>query len=375
MISHAIDYYRIAGLKFTVCIFNNITHDHLDYHKSFDAYLNAKKKFFDELPETAFALSNADDRNGRIILQNTKAEKKFFALKKPADFKGKIIENQFEGLQMNINGKDIWCKLVGEFNAYNILAAYGAAVQAGEDEEEVLAALSALDTVEGRFDYTVSANNVIGIVDYAHTPDALKNVLETIAAIRTRNENLITIVGAGGDRDTEKRGPMGLIAGRMSDRVIITSDNPRTEDPEKIIEQIKKGLDPRDAGKAIAISDRRDAIKTACLMAQTNDIILVAGKGHEKYQEIHGVKYPFDDKEILKEYLAITEAVKKPNKTDVLLFVHIPRSGLRLTRCGCVPVYFVQGGGGGDHLPDHLAPAGQKADPRAGKKTGGRIDP
>jgi len=311
--SHAIHQDRIAGLQFSGGIFTNITHDHLDYHKTFDAYLAAKKKYFDELPASAFALSNIDDKNGRVMLQNTRAEKKFYGLKKPADFKGKIIENQFEGLQMNINGKEIWCKLVGEFNAYNILAAYGAAILAGEDETEVLAAISALDTVEGRFDYIVSANNIVGIVDYAHTPDALKNVLETIHAIRTRNENLITIVGAGGDRDSQKRGPMGKIAGRMSDRVIITSDNPRSEKPEAIIEQIKEGLDPRDAGKAVAITDRRDAIKTACLMAQPNDIILVAGKGHEKYQEIQGVKHPFDDKQILKEFLSITEVVRKKN--------------------------------------------------------------
>ncbi|MCB0806490.1 MAG: UDP-N-acetylmuramoyl-L-alanyl-D-glutamate--2,6-diaminopimelate ligase [Bacteroidales bacterium] len=311
--SHAIDQERIAGLVFTGGIFTNITHDHLDYHKTFDAYLKAKKKFFDELPEEAFALSNIDDKNGQVMLQNTRAEKKYYGLKKPAEFKGKIMENQFEGLQLNINGKDIWCRLVGAFNAYNILAAFGAAVLAGEDEEEVLAALSALDTVEGRFDYVVSSNNVVGIVDYAHTPDALKNVLETIAAIRTRNETLITLIGAGGDRDTEKRAPMGLIAGRMSDRVIITSDNPRSENPESIIEQIKKGIDPRDTGKAIAITDRREAIKTACLMAQPNDIILVAGKGHEKYQEIKGIKHPFDDKQILKEYLALTEVVQKKN--------------------------------------------------------------
>ena len=261
--SHAIDQDRIAGLTFTGGIFTNITHDHLDYHKTFDAYLAAKKKYFDELPKDAFALSNIDDKNGRFILQNSIAARKFYGLKKPADFKGKIIENQFEGLQMNINGKDLWCKLVGEFNAYNILAAFGAAVLSSEDEVKVLEAISALDTVEGRFDYIISANNIIGIVDYAHTPDALKNVLETINDLRSRNESLITIVGAGGDRDSQKRGPMGMIAGRMSDRVIITSDNPRSEKPEAIIDQIKKGLDPRDAGKAVAITDRRDAIKTA----------------------------------------------------------------------------------------------------------------
>lgn len=303
--SHAVHQHRIAGLDFNGGIFTNLTQDHLDYHKTFEEYLKAKKQFFDELDSSAFALVNLDDRNGTIMLQNTKAAKQTYALKKPADFKGKIIENQFEGLQMNIDGRDIWCKLVGQFNAYNILAVYAASILLGEDREEVLTQLSTLDTVEGRFDYVKGGANITGIVDYAHTPDALKNVLETINSIRTRNESLITVVGAGGDRDKGKRPAMGKIAGMLSDRVIITSDNPRSEEPDEIIRQIRNGMDPVHAAKTIAVSDRREAIKTACLMAQPNDIILVAGKGHEKYQEIRGVKQPFDDKKILKEFLML----------------------------------------------------------------------
>ena len=303
--SHSSDQNRIAGITFSGGIFTNITHDHLDYHKTFDAYIKAKKKFFDELPEHAFALSNIDDKNGFVMLQNTKAAKYTYALRKPADIKGKIIENQFEGLQLNIKQHDIWCKLVGEFNAYNILAVYGAALLSGEKEEEVLAALSLLETVEGRFDYIRSNSSITGIVDYAHTPDALKNVLETVNAIRTRNETLITIVGAGGDRDPDKRRFMGKVAAQLSDKVIITSDNPRSEDPESIMAQIRKGVEAQDSGKVLSITNRKEAIKTACMLAQPNDIILLAGKGHEKYQEINGVKYPFDDKKILKEFLMI----------------------------------------------------------------------
>lgn len=239
------------------------------------------------------------------MLQNTKAAKYTYALRKPADIKGKIIENQFEGLHLNIKQHDIWCKLVGEFNAYNILAVYGAALLSGEKEEEVLAALSLLETVEGRFDYIRSNSSITGIVDYAHTPDALKNVLETVNAIRTRNETLITIVGAGGDRDPDKRRFMGKVAAQLSDKVIITSDNPRSEDPESIMAQIRKGVEAQDSGKVLSITNRKEAIKTACMLAQPNDIILLAGKGHEKYQEINGVKYPFDDKKILKEFLMI----------------------------------------------------------------------
>jgi len=301
--SHAIHQHRIAGLEFDIAVFTNLTQDHLDYHTTFEAYLKAKKLFFDALAPSAFALVNHDDKNGAVMLQNTEAAKKTYALKKPADFKGKIIENQFDGLQLHIDGQDLWCKLVGQFNAYNLLAVYAACILLGEDKNEVLTMLTMLDTVEGRFESIHTSGNITGIVDYAHTPDALKNVLETINSIRTRNESLITVVGAGGDRDSIKRAAMGKITGQLSDKVIITSDNPRSENPETIIAQIRKGMDPAHAAKTIAISDRREAIKTACLLAQPNDIILVAGKGHEKYQEIKGVKYPFDDKEILKEFL------------------------------------------------------------------------
>lgn len=311
--SHSIDQERIAGLEFDGAIFTNITHDHLDYHKTFDSYIKAKKKFFDDLSESAFALTNIDDRNGMQMLQNTEGKKYTYALKKPANFKAKIIENQFDGLCLNIDDNELWSKLVGEFNAYNILAVYAAMILSGEDKVEVLTALSSLSIVEGRFDFIRSANNITGIIDYAHTPDAVKKVLETINAIRTRNETLITVVGAGGDRDSAKRGPMGKIAAQLSDKVIITSDNPRTEDPSTIIKQIEEGIEPMHTAKYLSIPDRKDAIKTACMLAKRNDIILVAGKGHEKYQEINGVKHPFDDKEILKEFLAITGMVKEIN--------------------------------------------------------------
>jgi len=311
--SHSIDQERIAGLEFDGAIFTNITHDHLDYHKTFDSYIKAKKKFFDDLSESAFALTNIDDRNGLQMLQNTIGKKYTYALKKPANFKTKIIENQFDGLCLNIDDNELWSKLVGEFNAYNILAVYAAMILSGEDKVEVLTALSSLNIVEGRFDFIRSANNITGIIDYAHTPDAVKKVLETINAIRTKNETLITVVGAGGDRDSSKRGSMGKIASKLSDKLIITSDNPRTEDPGSIIKQIEEGIEPMHTSKYISIPDRKDAIKTACMLAKSNDIILVAGKGHEKYQEINGVKHPFDDKEILKEYLAITGMVKETN--------------------------------------------------------------
>ncbi len=303
--SHAIHQQRIAGLVYEGGIFTNLTQDHLDYHQTFEEYLKAKKQFFDGLGASAFALTNVDDRNGSIMLQNSPAIRKTYALKKPADFKGKIIENQFEGLQLNIDGQDLWCKLVGQFNAYNILAVYAACLLLGEDRDEVLTQLSTLDTVEGRFETIRGSGNITGIIDYAHTPDALKNVLDTINAIRTRNEALITVVGAGGDRDRGKRPLMGKIAGTLSDRVILTSDNPRSEDPEEIIREIRQGMDADHAAKTIAIADRREAIKTACLLARPNDIILVAGKGHEKYQEIKGEKFPFDDKEILKEFIML----------------------------------------------------------------------
>lgn len=301
--SHAIDQDRISGLEFAGGIFTNLSHDHLDYHINFDNYLKVKKKFFDELPEKAFALTNVDDRNGKIMLQNTQAIKKSYSLKSLSDFKCKILENNFEGLLLNIDGQELCSNLIGSFNAYNLLAVYAAAVLLGEKPTEVLTALSNLQTVEGRFDYIRSLNNIIGIVDYAHSPDALKNVLDTIDSIRTHNETLITVFGAGGDRDKQKRPIMGKVACEKSDKVILTSDNPRSEVPEEIIKDIEKGIGLQYSNKVIAITNRKEAIKTACSFARKGDIILVAGKGHEKYQEIEGVKHPFDDKEILKNYL------------------------------------------------------------------------
>lgn len=301
--SHAIDQDRIAGLDFAGAIFTNITHDHLDYHKTFKNYLKIKKQFFDLLPSEAFALSNIDDKNGKIILQNTKAKSKTYSLKHKSDFKCKIIENQIEGLQLNIDGEDVWFRLIGKFNAYNLLAVYATAVLLGEEKSKVLTALSSLKTVEGRFEYIKTQNNIIAIIDYAHTPDALKNILDAVAVIRTKNEQLITVVGAGGDRDKKKRNLIGKVAAEKSDKVILTSDNPRSEDPEQIIEEIKNGVDPVNYKKVISITNREEAIKTACVLARAGDIILVAGKGHEKYQEIKGIKYPFNDKEILKKYL------------------------------------------------------------------------
>jgi UDP-N-acetylmuramoyl-L-alanyl-D-glutamate--2,6-diaminopimelate ligase len=298
--SHAIDQDRIAGLVFRGGIFTNLTHDHLDYHGTLDNYLKAKKKFFDQLSQEAFALTNLDDKNGRIMLQNTKALKKTYSLKSDSDFKCRIIENQFEGLQLNIDGNEFWSNLIGKFNAYNLLAVYATAILLGEKKADVLTTLSTVRAVEGRFDYIRSQNNIIGIIDYAHSPDALQNVLSTIAAIRTKNETLITVLGAGGDRDKLKRPLMGKVACEKSDRVILTSDNPRSENPEDIIKDIEKGIDPLYLKKVLAIINRKEAIKTACALAKPGDIILIAGKGHEKYQEIKGEKYPFDDKEILK---------------------------------------------------------------------------
>lgn len=301
--SHAIDQNRIAGLDFAGAIFTNITHDHLDYHKTFENYLKIKKRFFDLLPSDAFALSNIDDKNGKVILQNTKAKSKTYSLKHKSDFKCKIIENQIEGLQLNIDGEDVWFRLIGSFNAYNLLAVYATALLLGEEKSKVLTWLSSLKTIEGRFEYIKTQNNIIAIIDYAHTPDALKNILDAISVIRTKNEQLITVVGAGGDRDKKKRNLIGKVAAEKSDKVILTSDNPRSEVPEQIIEEIKNGVDPVNYKKVISITNREEAIKTACILARTGDIILVAGKGHEKYQEIKGVKYPFNDKEILKKYL------------------------------------------------------------------------
>ncbi len=301
--SHAIVQNRIAGLTFAGGIFSNITHDHLDFHKTFDEYLKAKKRFFDELPSTAFALTNIDDRNGMVMLQNTKATKHTYSFQKMADFKGRIIEAPLDGLHLDLDGNELWCRLVGRFNGYNLIAVYAASVLLGQDPLEVLTVLSNLESIEGRFDYIKSPQGIIGIVDYAHTPDALQNVLETINQLRTGNEMLITVVGCGGDRDKAKRPLMARIAARLSDRVILTSDNPRSEIPEQIITDMLVGVEKEYARNVQNITDRHDAIRIACAMTRENDVILIAGKGHEKYQEVNGVKHPFDDKEILKKYL------------------------------------------------------------------------
>lgn len=299
--SHAVVQNRIAGLSFAGGVFTNITHDHLDYHKTFDEYIKAKKRFFDLLPSGAFALTNKDDKNGMVMLQNTKAKKHTYALRTIADFKCKIIENHLAGLFLNIDNQEIWVKLIGTFNAYNVLAVYATAILLKQDKTNILTALSNLNAVEGRFQYVKSENGVIGIVDYAHTPDALKNVLETIKDIRTGNEQVITLVGCGGDRDSAKRPVMAAIACEYSTKVILTSDNPRSEDPEMILDQMQKGINPNDVKKTLRITDRKEAIRTACNLSSKGDIILIAGKGHEKYQEIKGVKHDFDDLEILKE--------------------------------------------------------------------------
>ena len=305
--SHAIHQGRINGIDFTGGVFTNITHDHLDYHKTFKEYIDVKKKFFDGLSSDAFAITNLDDKNGMVMMQNTKAEVLTLAIKGDADFKAKIIENQFTGLQLKINDKDLWVKLIGDFNAYNILSVYAVALQLLEDELEVLTQISALNNVEGRFEYMRTTKNIVAIVDYAHTPDALKNVLKTIANIRTGNEKVITVVGCGGDRDKTKRPIMANIACKLSDKVILTSDNPRTENPVIILEEMQKGVEPIDYKKTITITDRKEAIKTASALAEENDIILVAGKGHENYQEIDGERFPFDDLEILIETLKILD--------------------------------------------------------------------
>jgi UDP-N-acetylmuramoyl-L-alanyl-D-glutamate--2,6-diaminopimelate ligase len=301
--SHSVVQNRITGLYFAGGIFSNLTHDHLDYHKTFDEYLRAKKQFFDHLAAEAFALSNMDDRNGMVMLQNTRAKRKTYGLKSMADFKGKIIEAPLDGLHLNLDGNEIWCRLVGEFNAYNLLAVYATAVLLGQQQLEVLTALSALNSVEGRFDYIKSPKGTIGIVDYAHTPDALQNVLETITSLRSGNELLITVVGCGGDRDKGKRPVMARIASRMSDRVILTSDNPRSEEPEQIISEMLAGVEPEFLRHVTQITNREDAIRMACSMSRDKDVILVAGKGHEKYQDIKGVKHAFDDKKMLAKYL------------------------------------------------------------------------
>lgn len=300
--SHAVTQHRIEGLSFTGGVFSNITHDHLDFHKTFDNYIKAKKAFFDVLPASAFALTNLDDKNGMVMLQNTKATKKTYALKQLADFRAKIVENSFNGLHLDINDADVFFKLVGSFNAYNLLAVYGTAMLLGQDQLTVLTTLSNLTGAEGRFEY-VSLNGIIGIIDYAHTPDAVQNVLSTIQDIRKGTEQVITIIGCGGDRDKTKRPIMAQVACDWSDKVILTSDNPRTENPQKIVEEMEVGVSPTNKRKTLSIVDRREAIKTACHLAKPGDIILLAGKGHEKYQEINGVRYHFDDKEELMEQL------------------------------------------------------------------------
>jgi UDP-N-acetylmuramoyl-L-alanyl-D-glutamate--2,6-diaminopimelate ligase len=299
--SHSIDQDRISGIKFEGGVFTNLTHDHLDYHKTFLSYRDAKKKFFDELNKSAFALTNIDDKNGMVMLQNTSAEKLTYSGKALADFKVKVLESHFDGMLININGSEVWTHFVGNFNAYNLLAVYGTAVTLGADKDEVLRILSLLKPVDGRFETFRSPMGVFAVVDYAHTPDAIKNVLSSINEVRTGNETLFTIVGAGGDRDRTKRPEMAFEAASASDRVILTSDNPRSEDPEEIIAEMQKGIPANKHSKVISITNRKEAIRTACMMAKPGDIILIAGKGHENYQEIKGIKYPFDDREIIRE--------------------------------------------------------------------------
>lgn len=301
--SHAIHQQRITGLQFAGAIFSNITHDHLDYHKTFDEYIKVKKQFFDNLSATSFAITNLDDKRGEVMVQNTKATIYTYSLKTIANFKGKILDNSITGLQMLVNDIEVHFGLIGEFNAYNLLAIYGAAICLGVNAQEVLVALSNIAGAAGRFDYTIGKNKVVGIVDYAHTPDALENVLSTIKKLSKGNEQIITVVGCGGDRDKTKRPVMAAIAAKYSHRVLLTSDNPRTENPAMILEEMEAGLDSAGKRKSITIQDRKEAIKTAVLFANEGDIVLVAGKGHESYQEINGVKHPFDDKEILKQLL------------------------------------------------------------------------
>tara|TARA_R110002049_G_scaffold268752_1_gene445516 strand:+ start:43697 stop:45160 length:1464 start_codon:yes stop_codon:yes gene_type:complete len=301
--SHGIHQNRTEGLRFEGGIFTNLSHDHLDYHKTFAEYRDVKKSFFDNLPKDAFAIVNGDDKNGLVMLQNTKAKKYTYALKSYADYKAQILENQFGGLLLKINESEVWTRLVGNFNAYNVLAIYAAAELLGLEKVEILRLISELESVSGRFQYLISDEKITAIVDYAHTPDALQNVLETINSIRTKNESLITVVGCGGDRDKTKRPKMGHIASALSTKVIFTSDNPRSESPETILEAIEKGVEPQNFKKTMTIVDRKQAIKTACQLAQPNDIILIAGKGHETYQEIKGERSYFDDYKIVQEFL------------------------------------------------------------------------
>ncbi len=301
--SHGIHQNRTEGLKFEGGIFTNLTHDHLDYHDTFAEYRDVKKYFFDNLNSNAFALVNTDDKNGAVMLQNTKAKKYKYALKSFADYRAQILENSFNGMLLKLNDNEVWTRLIGNFNAYNVLAIYATAELLGLEKVETLRLISELESVSGRFQYLISDEKITAIVDYAHTPDALKNVLETINAIRTKNEDLITVVGCGGDRDTTKRPKMGHIASALSTKVIFTSDNPRSEEPQVIIEAIEKGVEPQNFKKVVSILDRKQAIKTACQMAQPGDIILIAGKGHETYQEIKGKRSDLDDYKIVEEFL------------------------------------------------------------------------
>jgi len=301
--SHGIHQFRTEGLLFAGGIFTNLSHDHLDYHATFAEYRDVKKSFFDQLPSSAFALVNGDDKNGSVMLQNTKAKRYTYALKSYANYRAQILENQFRGLLLKVNGHEVWVKLIGNFNAYNLTAIYGTAELLGLETSETLRLMSALDNVNGRFEYFISKTNITTIIDYAHTPDALKNVLETINTIRTKNETLITVVGCGGDRDTTKRPKMAHIASALSTKVIFTSDNPRSESPDQIIAEMEVGVAPQNFKKTLSITDRKQAIKTACQLAQPNDIILVAGKGHETYQDIKGVKSEFNDYKVTEEFL------------------------------------------------------------------------
>ena len=301
--SHGVHQKRTEAIRFEGGVFTNLSHDHLDYHNTFAEYRDVKKSFFDNLPKSAFAITNIDDKNGLVMLQNTKAKKLTYALKSYADYKAQILENQLSGLLLKINDNEVWVKLIGSFNAYNLLAIYGVAVELGIEKVEALRLLSELESVSGRFQFIVSDSKITAIVDYAHTPDALENVLKTIEDIRTKNEQLITVVGCGGDRDKTKRPIMAHIASSMSDKAIFSSDNPRTENPETIIEEMEKGVEPQNFKKTVSILDRKQAIKTACQLANPNDIILIAGKGHETYQEINGVRHDFDDLKIVTELL------------------------------------------------------------------------
>ncbi len=303
--SHGIHQHRTLGLNFTGGVFTNLSHDHLDYHKDFAEYRDVKKSFFDQLPATAFSLVNVDDKNGLVMLQNTKSKKLTYSLTTYADYKAQVLESQFTGQLIKINQQELWVNLIGRFNVYNLLAIFGTADLLGLDTLELLQVMSTLQSVEGRFQYFVSESNITAIVDYAHTPDALKNILETINSIRTGNENVITVVGCGGDRDMSKRPLMAGIAASLSSKIILTSDNPRSEDPDAIIEQMQAGVGPENYNKTISITNRKEAIKTACQLAQESDIILIAGKGHETYQEIKGERFDFDDFKVVSEFLTI----------------------------------------------------------------------